>query len=170
MRIQPNPEPIQRLGIVYALACDSNGNLYMAQFYGIRRISPGQYGSITTLAGGVASGYLNGMGSNALFRSISDICVVGNEDIYVVDESDHRIRRITVPRAESISLADLQLDFYPGLKINGVPGRTYQIERADSLSNWSTAAILSLPTTPYLWLDVNSTNRTRQFYRAILLP
>ena len=57
---------------------------------------------------------------------------------------------------------------YMGLTITGVVGQAYLIESATSLSppDWTPLATLSLPRTPYLWMDTNSPATGRRFYRV----
>lgn len=66
----------------------------------------------------------------------------------------------------------LALNLYAGLTIKGQIGVTYQIQRAthlDSPNNWSVLTNLTLPSSPYLFIDTSSAGRGSGFYRAIPL-
>jgi hypothetical protein len=65
---------------------------------------------------------------------------------------------------------------YPGIIIQGVVGRPYRIDYANSLditpgsTNWHPMATNFLPVTPYLFIDTNSASSPERFYRTLLLP
>jgi hypothetical protein len=67
--------------------------------------------------------------------------------------------------------ANLEISTYPGIKINGTPGLTYQIEYSTDLnsSNWATLTNFSLPFSPYLWIDTSSPVSGQRFYRSVQL-
>ena len=72
-------------------------------------------------------------------------------------------------------LAVLNLHFYAGVTLDGLPGSTYQIQYAQILgqaTNWITVDTVTLPapSTPFLWFDAGSINSTRRFYRAVSVP
>lgn len=89
---------------IRGIARDSLGNLFVSQCIPmsgtgsrIRRISP--IGVVSTFAGapvGVASlGYADGQGTNARFNCPGQIGVDANDNIYVADTTNNRIRKIT---------------------------------------------------------------------------
>lgn len=78
------------------VAVDRNGNLYVADTRNntIRKITPP--GTVTTLAGSAGSeGSTNGTGTAARFNEPFGIAVDDNGTIYVADNSNNAIRKIT---------------------------------------------------------------------------
>lgn len=76
------------------ICADSKGNLYVADWanYMIRKISP--EGDVTTFAGSTF-GYSDGVGTSAKFKEPRGICIDANDNIYVTDRENDRIRKIT---------------------------------------------------------------------------
>jgi hypothetical protein len=75
---------------------DSAGNLYVADTFNhtIRKATPN--GNVTTLAGSPSqSGTNDGTGSLARFKSPYGVAVDSTGNLYVADEGNHTIRRIT---------------------------------------------------------------------------
>ncbi|HXI13097.1 MAG TPA: hypothetical protein VNM92_10700 [Thermoanaerobaculia bacterium] len=89
------------------VATDSNGNIYVAdqRNHTIRKITPA--GAVTTLAGlaGIF-GSADGSGSAARFRSPSGVATDSSGTVYVADQSNHTIRKIT-PAGVVTTLAGL---------------------------------------------------------------
>ena len=76
------------------LVVDANGNIYVSEYSGhkIRKITPD--GVVTTFAGS-SSGNNNGTGTSARFNRPNGLAIDGSGNIYVADEWNHRIRKIT---------------------------------------------------------------------------
>ena len=76
--------------VVYA-----NGNVYVSEYSGnkIRKITP--EGVVTTFAGSSSSGTSNGTGTSARFSIPNGLAIDASGNIYVADEWNHRIRKIT---------------------------------------------------------------------------
>lgn len=148
----------------------SSGSVWSSGYQGvsIRKMSPTT--NITTIAGNFSTaGYANGSGSNALFQGVQGLCILNNE-IYVADSANHRIRKISVGVTEQVvAPADLELATYPGLKLTGTVGRLYRVESSTNLTTWSAETELLLATSPQLWIDPAPT-RSQKFYRAVLRP
>ncbi len=76
------------------LAIDGSGNVYVADSgnHRIRKVTPD--GTVSTLAGAGAAGYLDGQGTGAVFSYPVGIAVDATGRIYVADNDNHRIRVI----------------------------------------------------------------------------
>lgn len=74
---------------------DANGNVYVSEYSGnkIRKITP--EGVVTTFAGSSSSGTSNGTGTAARFSRPNGLAIDASGNIYVADEWNHRIRKIT---------------------------------------------------------------------------
>lgn len=75
-------------------------------------------------------------------------------------------------RVAQLTVAFLDIDLYAGIKVLGVPGRTYRIEAtpASGTPNWQTLTNLVLPSNPYIWIDYESPSNSARLYRASELP
>src|SRR6478609_316321 len=73
----------------------SDGSMYIADKgnHTIRKISPS--GVVSTLAGSGTAGNVNGTGTAALFNNPTDVAVDAAGNVYVVDNGNHSIRKIT---------------------------------------------------------------------------
>lgn len=89
-----------RFGEIEGIACDSSGNVYVAdrESHTIRKITPG--GVVTTIAGGArVRGSADGVGTAARFSFLGNVTVDPQGNIYVVGGSpgggNNTIRKIT---------------------------------------------------------------------------
>jgi uncharacterized repeat protein (TIGR03803 family) len=95
----------------YGVALDGSGNLYVSDRLNqtVRKITPG--GTVTTIAGVAGSvGSSDGTGSAARFNGPAEPAVDGNGNIYVPDQSNSTIRKIT-PGGVVTTLAGLAGSF-----------------------------------------------------------
>ena len=78
------------------VAVDGAGNVYVADQYNhrIRKITAS--GVVSTLAGSVHHGYTDGTGTSAKFAYPTGVAVDGAGNVYVADQYNHRIRKITL--------------------------------------------------------------------------
>jgi sugar lactone lactonase YvrE len=76
------------------IAVDLNYNVYVAEFVGarIRKITPS--GSVTTLSGSGTPTFADGTGTAASFVTPRGVAVGSNGIVYVVDTTNHRVRKI----------------------------------------------------------------------------
>jgi sugar lactone lactonase YvrE len=90
------PSGAARFAIPTSAAEDSAGNLYVANngSHVIVKITPGGVASVFAGKPG-ASGSADGKGSDARFNVPRDIAMDGQDDLYVADEGNSNIRKIT---------------------------------------------------------------------------
>ena len=153
---------------ISSMGVDGSGNVIMACGSCVRKMTATT--NVVTMAGSFSqNSYANGPGALARFNSASGVCLSGGM-VFVADTANQRIRLISFnPQIQTVAGADLALNTYAGLTINGLVGRTYRIQSSPDLSTWNNAATILLTSSPYLWFDLNSIGR-KQFYRALLLP
>ncbi len=84
------------ISIPYGMAMDSRGNLLVSEAQignRICKVTPD--GTVTTLAGQKTAGYLDGAGGSAQFFSAMALSVGANDNLYVADTGNQRIRKVT---------------------------------------------------------------------------
>ena len=85
------------------VAIDSKNNIIVTdQNERIRKITPA--GEVSTIAGSSIFGFADGIGTNAKFNGLSGIAIDSEDNIYVVDIGNSKIRKIT-PSGEVSTLA-----------------------------------------------------------------
>ena len=81
------------------IAFDNDGNLFIADRdnHLIRRIAAGSAGGVSTVAGGSGqAGFIDATGTDARFSSPVAIAIDGNNNLYIADKNNRRIRKITI--------------------------------------------------------------------------
>lgn len=163
---------------IASLFTDQAGNLYLLGPNHVRKMDVQR--KVTTLAGAFSSysysysyssSFADGAGNLARFNftSTSGGCFARGM-VFVGDYYNHRIRAISFNApGQPLDPANLELKTYPGIKITGNVGRTYQIQSSPDMNVWSTVAKVLLPSSPYVWVDQAPISGNR-FYRAVLLP
>ena len=83
------------------VAVDGTGNLYVADRSNdrIRKITPG--GEVTTITGSGSQGHHDGTGTEAEFDGPSSVTVDSSGNLYVVEYTGNRIRKITITTSEA---------------------------------------------------------------------
>ncbi len=84
-----------KLSYPWKSCVDKDGNIYIAdnRNHAVRKISTG--GLVSTLAGTGVAGFADGPGADAQFNAPTDVDVDDNGVVYVADNANHRIRKIT---------------------------------------------------------------------------
>lgn len=112
------------------VAIDAAGNVYFSDMYNqeIRKVSPA--GVVTTIAGKPGPfGFLDGVGTAAKFTNPAGLAVDAAGNLYVADEGNHAIRKIT-PDGMVTTLAG-----------NGAPGSTDGTGAAASFNRPNAVAV-----------------------------
>ena len=91
------PATAARLRFPRNVAFGPDGSLYIAddENYAVRRVTPA--GIITTVAGTGAAGFSGdgGPATSAQLRRVRDVAVDAAGNVYIADQENHRIRRVT---------------------------------------------------------------------------
>lgn len=91
-----------RFGFIRGITVDAAGNVFVADFSRIRKITPA--GVVTSFAGG-ATGSLDATGAAARFSGpMGEIAIDSDGSLYVADTDNHTVRKIT-PAAVVTTLA-----------------------------------------------------------------
>jgi len=113
-----------QIDIPAGLVVDAQGNIYFTQqnFHGIRKITAA--GVVSTFVGGTTAGFAEGVGTSAKFKEPFNMFIDAQNNIYVVDNGNARIRKVT-PAGEvstvlqrdnanllRVSIRDAQGNFY----------------------------------------------------------
>jgi len=89
------PGPQSALNAPAGIATGANGNVYIADAANHRICLFNSIGLLYTIAGTGAPGYAEGTGTSAAFNSPTGVAVDGAGNIYVADQNNNRIRKIT---------------------------------------------------------------------------
>lgn len=102
------------LSQIYGLTLDSGGNLYIADDYAIREVTP--QGIITTAAGQDSSGGYSGDGGLATSAHVSadGVAVDSSGNIYFTDSLGNRVRKVSTASGTQPAAATPAFDPVPG--------------------------------------------------------
>jgi hypothetical protein len=83
-----------QFSLISGLACDREGNLWVAdnRNYAIRRVSPD--GTVKTIAGLGTMGFAEGDSSQAMFKTLTGLTVDKNGTVFILDAGNHRVRKL----------------------------------------------------------------------------
>jgi hypothetical protein len=149
------------------VALDTNGNVYVADYYNsaIRKVTP--KGEVTTLAGVYGQGFADGTGSAAEFYWPLGVAVDSAGNVYVADTYNNIIRKgflassVPAPRLQPPALSAGQF----GFGITGLPGLAVDIESSGALSQWQVIGTSILKGGTNYFVSPNSPQGA-QFYRS----
>jgi len=91
------PRAAAQFSYASGVAQDAEGNVFIADTnnHQIRMLSPA--GDVTTIAGTTTFGFANGSGPSARFAFPAAVAVGPDDNLYVADTFNHRIRKLTRP-------------------------------------------------------------------------
>ena len=76
----------------------------------------------------------------------------------------------STPLAVQLSAPILMSDGCSQVTLQAQPGKTYTIEASTDLRNWTPIATNTLSSSIWTFVDLNGTNFTQRFYRAVCRP
>lgn len=106
-----------------------------------------------------------------------------NSNLYTLEHvaiSDGGTYQVTISNAQGsvqsrlakldVAFADVQL--FAGVRIAGVVGKSYRVEGTPVIGpeDWQVLDVVQISTTPYVWVDLNTPDKPKRFYRVIELP
>lgn len=163
-------------GAPTGVAVDGSGHVYVADQgnHLIRRIDQNLPSTdpnfVTTLAGAAGlTGSTDGLGIAVRFNYPAGVAADSAGRIYVADTLNHTIR------VECCLPARVKVALYAGLMIEGSVGCQYQIEYTTflnptpSLTVWIPLVTLTLPSSPFLYVDTSAPASNNRFYRVVVL-
>jgi streptogramin lyase len=91
---------------MYGICGDNSGNIFVAEYnnHMIRKITPAAV--VTTFAGTTSGGFANGVGTLASFAFPTGVFFDPQGYLYIADNGNHAIRKITAATASTVSAND----------------------------------------------------------------
>ena len=161
---------------------DSVGNVYLGSGSGntVWKVTPSGVVSIAASGGFLDTPYLVAVEpsgtllsyqvvSNALVRinPTNSVQTIVSQGGLISFPSGLIVTGFSVPPSNAPAQLDLQA--YAGISIQGTVGGTYDIQYSDSVNtnNWQSLTNLMLPSSPYLFFDLTPMRRPSRIYRAV---
>jgi hypothetical protein len=115
------------------------------------------------------SGSYSGQGNGVLTTSLGETYLTG--DYYDTFGGSENLFLLKLGFSNDIPGSVLGIQMYPGITINGLAGRLYQIQATESIpaTNWQVLTNLVLPYSPYVWVDTSAEDSASRLYRAVLI-
>jgi sugar lactone lactonase YvrE len=147
----------------WGVAVDGSGNVYVADIQNnrIRKITSA--GVVTTFAGSGTKTFADGTVSAASFNNPIGVAVDGSGNVYVADQTNHRIRIISFYRINPALPAGLFFDVQTG-SISGTPSvaqapKLYTVYAQNSLGASTTTITIGIADAPTV-ITTGATNVT----------
>jgi sugar lactone lactonase YvrE len=169
----------------WGLTTDSGGNVYLCGggTNAIWKVNPA--GSVSTVAFGGLLDQPNDValepgGTLVSFQTVSNSVVrinptnntqtIVSQGGFISGALSLIVAGFSVPASNPP--AQLGLQIYPGVSIQGAVGGLYNVQYSEAAggSNWISLTNIILPSSPYLFVDTAITNHAQRFYRAVPFP
>jgi sugar lactone lactonase YvrE len=154
----------------YAVAVDSAGNVYVADFFNatIRKITAA--GTVSTLAGFAGQGGLaDGIGSAARFNQPYGVAVDGSGNVFVADTYNRAIRKITAGGAVTTLGGTNSRFYYPQAIATDAAGNLY-IADGDNQSISKAVFVASPPSGSAIANASVSSGQSASFTLGVAVP
>jgi mucin-19 len=103
---------------VNGIAVDSIGNVYVSDYYSIRKITSSGVSTVFAGTSNYNTGFADGIGTNARFNNPRGLAVDNLDNIYVADSQNYRIRKITPSGSVATVAGNGQSGFFDGIGTN----------------------------------------------------
>ena len=114
----------------YSVAVDAGGNVYVGGSNRIRKVTPN--GTITTIAGLGDAGYTGdgGLAINAAVNYVAALAVDSAGNLYLADQSNHRVRKVTTDGM----ITTVAGNGIPGFRGDGGPATSAELYYPDGVA------------------------------------
>ena len=143
----------------YGIAINRDGDLIVSDYgsHRLRKVTPA--GVVTTIAGS-SQGFADGLGSSAQFNQVGGLTIDADNNIYLADKGNHRIRKITTQGMVSTFVGSTQGMINGNQTIALFDGPTgVAIDHSSNLyvADFNNHLIRSVKSTGYLWSNGDTT-------------
>ena len=99
---------------------------------------------------------------------------IGSDGTLYVGSDDGYFYAIKTANEDTVEAqpAEIAIDTYAGVMIEGTVGAKYRVEFKDKLDDaakWIAGDVITLPESPYLWVDRFKPVRETRYYRVVLV-